>query len=125
MIHYRVLVEPETLSVRGNAVCSGDREFDLEVEEEILSDLDAGHVEVWCMLRVEAWLDSEFSAGPRGVAYLGACSFPRGATRRDILECVEAHGMRAEALEDPKRECSVMRLLLASLDSTEYTVELS
>lgn len=55
--------------VRG-AFDTGDDERDGEIEDEILSRLDAGDVWAWCQITVRVtW------GGYRGEAYLGGCSY--------------------------------------------------
>lgn len=60
----------EDISVRGNAMASGDPEFDREVEAKIIAQLDGGNPWAWCTVRVTAVYKSF-----RGTDYLGACSY--------------------------------------------------
>lgn len=63
-------VEQDDIRVRGNAVASGDPDFDKKVEDEILARLDKGDVWAWASVEVRA----EF----RGLvhsSYLGACCY--------------------------------------------------
>jgi len=69
-ITYNLFIQPDDLSVRGNAVVSGDAAFDRKTENEILERLADG--DIW------AWADVECQAeykGFTGSDYLGACSY--------------------------------------------------
>ncbi len=46
-IHIRVAAFPEDIPVKGNAMCSGDDDFDLQVETEILERLEQDDVWAW------------------------------------------------------------------------------
>jgi hypothetical protein len=52
-VEFTVRVEQDDTPVRGNAMASGDDAADRECEDEILSRLEAGNVEAWCVLTVE------------------------------------------------------------------------
>ena len=64
-----VHVEPDALPVRGNAMASGDDDYDKPVEDKILADMEDN---VW------AWACVEVRASYGGLTcsdYLGACSY--------------------------------------------------
>jgi len=88
-VEYEYLMEEEDSRVRGNAMASGDAELDRQVEDEILADLDRGHLEAWCTAHVRAIL-AFYPAGKagewyrsEGSAYLGCCSYK---TERELWE---------------------------------------
>jgi len=63
--------EQDDLDVRGNAIVSGDAEFDAKVENEILARLDAGDVWAWASVCVRITLED----GREAADYLGGCSY--------------------------------------------------
>jgi hypothetical protein len=66
----RILAEPDPVPVEGNACASGDDDFDREVGQNILCQLQQGDVWAWAAVTViVAWgsFDSR--------AYLGCCSY--------------------------------------------------
>ena len=68
-VTYTIEVHPEDIPVRGNAMVSGDDALDREVEDSILSDLEAGNEWAWCTVEVIAhWGEHT------GSAFLGCCS---------------------------------------------------
>jgi len=69
-VDFKLIVEQDDMPVRGNAMASGDDEFDSKVEQEIIDRLDYGEVWAWAQVTVKAlW------AGFEGVDYLGGCSY--------------------------------------------------
>jgi hypothetical protein len=60
---------PEDVPVRGNAVASGDEEFDRKVEDEILEAMEWNEW-AWCLVRVTAIYEEW-----EGTDYLGCCSY--------------------------------------------------
>lgn len=69
-IDYEIECLPEDTPVRGNAMASGDDAFDLECENQILADQEAGNPWVWCTVKVTARCN-----GFRGHADLGCCNY--------------------------------------------------
>lgn len=91
-VTFRIDVEQEDQPVRGNAMASGDKAADKEVEDEILRRLDMGDKWAWCIVIMTARF------GPFiGRESLGGCSykdledFKRGGYYED---------MRQRALDD-------------------------
>ena len=78
---FEVTVEclPEDVSVRGNAVCSGDEEYDKAVEDKIIADLEFNPW-AWCVVKVTA--TAEDLPGFEGCDYLGGCSYSSEAEFR-------------------------------------------
>lgn len=46
-VKFWIEVEPERIPVRGNAFCSGDKEADRRVEDEIIARLKSDDVWAW------------------------------------------------------------------------------
>ena len=65
-VEFIVEIGPEEVPVRGNVVASGDVDYDREMENEVLADLEAGNDWAWCMVKVTAMVD-----GIEGSDYLG------------------------------------------------------
>ena len=69
MIQYKVSIEEEYISVRGNYMCTDDPEQDKKDEDEIISRVNNGDEKAWFCLKVTATLEG-FSHS----VYLGCCS---------------------------------------------------
>lgn len=68
-IEITVHVKPSTIPVRGNAMASGDDDFDFETENRIIAKAE-NNVWAWCDITVRGtW------KGLTGEAHLGACSY--------------------------------------------------
>lgn len=78
---------PEDVPVRGNAIVSGDEDFDRETEDAILEDLEWNPWR-WCIVRVTAQWN-----GFEGDDFLGCCSyhseedFKTGGYWEDMKQC--------------------------------------
>lgn len=90
-VEIKVECLPEHEPIKGNAMCSGDDEFDREIEEKILNQLLEGNLWAWCCVKVSVkW--HEFVAEE----YLGCCSY---ASEEDFRKCVCFKQMKSDALE--------------------------
>lgn len=69
-INIRVMAYPEEIPVKGNAICSGDEDFDRQVESEILKRLEQDDVWAWATVRVTSEWEC-LSASE----YLGCCCY--------------------------------------------------
>ena len=100
-VEYLFRIEPEDIPVRGNAMASGDAEADKRDEDVIIARLNRGEIEAWCMAIVTARtvVDGQEFVGE---ATLGACSCDSEKELQN--HCFEHYDMKAEALEDLKRE---------------------
>jgi hypothetical protein len=83
---------PETVRVRGNAMASGDDEFDRQIEDEIVSRLESGDIWAWFTAKVTV----RDSYGREASDYLGCCcyedarDFKRGGYYLDMIKaCVD------------------------------------
>lgn len=95
-VTFEVIVEPEPESPEG-MFASGDDAQDAADVKSIQDAVDAGNVEAWCCITVKAEWE-----GIVGADHLGGCSFLGGvhqSARAQVDECVDDHGMRAQALE--------------------------
>lgn len=79
----------EDLQIEGNALASGNDEWDREQEQWIRDQLDGGNEWAWCCARV----DVEWE-GFKETEYLGACSYK---SRADFIACGERETMASEA----------------------------
>lgn len=95
MVSYSIEAEVERIDVRGNAMCSGDNDFDKEVEDRILARLDDGDVWAWASVKVTARYDG--IDGIEGVDYLGCCSY---ADEADFRNCPYYDDMKDIAREN-------------------------
>ena len=69
---FMLTAEADHIPVRGNAIASGDDDYDRKVENEILERLDAGDVWAWASVEVSANCNR---CGEPMSEYLGACSY--------------------------------------------------
>jgi len=72
-VSYEIEVCQDDTPIRGNAMCSGDDDFDRQVEDEIIAALNDGDVWAWACVRVVARYDGIDSVV--GDDYLGCCSY--------------------------------------------------
>ena len=86
-VNFSVIVHPEEIPVRGNAIASGDDRADKRAEDSIIRQLENGNNWAWCTVEVKATWKS-FSASD----YLGCCSyksqkdFEKGGYFQDMKE---------------------------------------
>jgi hypothetical protein len=110
-VTFHVTFEQDELSVRGNALASGDDDADREEEERILTELRHGNMLAWCCVTVSAqWRHHT------GYATLGACSFD---SESDFEESGYADDMRIEALADLNADLEALARDIHDLDDKE------
>jgi hypothetical protein len=69
-VEFKIECLEEEIEIHGNAQASGDHEYDVWVEDNIIRELENGNQWAWCCVHVIAqWHDFE------GDDYLGACSY--------------------------------------------------
>lgn len=92
---YTLEVEQDEMSVRGNAIASGNDTEDKCVEDEIIKRLEEGDVWAWAQVTVTAsW------HGFEGKDYLGGCSY---ANEKDFMQKDGYYNdMKTVALDDLK-----------------------
>jgi hypothetical protein len=91
-IQYRVEVFSDDAPIEGNAMASGDDEFDAKVEAEINERLERGDVTAWCVVHAIAETDA-FS----GDAYLAGCTL---SPDEDLERFAQDNGLFDEARDD-------------------------
>ena len=115
-VHVEILVEPEYMPVRGNAMASGDDSFDTKVEDDILARLEAGDIWAWACVQVEvSW--RPMSGGPaiKGHSpWLGGCSY---ADESDFLKGGYYVDLLEEALDDLNTATSTQFHALKELEN--------
>jgi hypothetical protein len=83
---------PEDSQVRGNAIDSGNSDFDKSVEDKILYELENGNDWYWCVAKVTAeW------RGIKGDTYLGGCSYE---SEEQFKQDLYYENMRREAYNE-------------------------
>jgi hypothetical protein len=96
-VEYLINCLPETISVRGNLIASGDDVYDEEMENRVLDELEFNPW-AWCIVKVTAKL------GPyEGEAFLGGCSY---SSKQSFLEDGGGYflALKEEAREDLMRQ---------------------
>ena len=94
---FTLTAEQDDLPIRGNAIDSGDEDFDEKVAREIEENLDRGNEWAWACVKVTAsW------AGFTGTDYLGGCSYKDEDAFRAPGGYLES--MLGQAVDDLLRE---------------------
>lgn len=89
---------PEDIPIEGNAMASGDDEFDRGVARDIQRALDRGNQWAWCCVKVTATYHAPNGQTFRGSDYLGGCSYESEA---DFVRCNDyIVDMKKMALDD-------------------------
>lgn len=71
-----VIVHPEDIPIRGNAMASGDDDVDREVEDAIIADLANGNEWAWCTVEVRVSRECDTCGQTLSAsAFLGACAY--------------------------------------------------
>lgn len=76
-VEYEIFVRQDDTPVRGNAMASGDEDYDREIEDEIINRLDNGDVWAWATIEVRATVPG--IPGVSGSDYLGNCTYANQA----------------------------------------------
>lgn len=71
-LEVKLEAKQDDTSVRGNAMCSGDKNFDRKVEDKILSRLEDGDVWAWAVVTVTV---RDSRTGLEGYDCLGGCNY--------------------------------------------------
>jgi len=95
MVSYEIECFPEDAPIEGNAMASGDDDYDLAVEEFIRNELRNGNEWAWCTVRVIARYDGVDSVV--GMDFLGCCSYE---SREQFEACPYCDDMKDQARED-------------------------
>jgi len=91
-VQIEVIADYDTIPVRGNAIDSGDAEYDKEVEDKIINAIDNGDVWAWASVEVKATYK-----GLTASTYLGCCSY---ASEEDFKSDGYYADMVSEVIED-------------------------
>lgn len=106
-VGFTITAEPEDLPIKGNAMASGDEEYDAKVEQAIYENLQWNEW-AWCCVKVTAeW------QGFTGSAYLGGCSY---TSKKDFMSGGYYPQMRDEALEELNNEVKALQAKLSILN---------
>ena len=68
-VNFEIQCLPEDMPIRGNAIASGDDEYDKEVEDKLIAESEWNEW-AWCMVKITAKYK-----GAKGTDYLGGCSY--------------------------------------------------
>ena len=106
-----LIAEYDHIPVRGNAIVSGDDDFDKSVEDELIERLNDGDVWAWASVEVYASVEIGGVTVQGDSEYLGCCSY------RDESDFVNNSGyyddMKATALESLIEKVNSLKLALA------------
>lgn len=92
-VEFEIECQEEIEPVKGNAIVSGDAEFDKKVENQIIEQLEQGNEWAWCTIRVVAKWKDFF-----GDDYLGGCSYK---SEQDFIESNDYYqDMKTNALAE-------------------------
>lgn len=95
-VEFAVSANEEAVSVRGNALASGDDKIDKKVEDGILRRLENGKIWAWASVTVTAsW------RGMQGEDHLGCCSYK---SEKEFKRDGYYSDMKAEAYNDLVRQ---------------------
>jgi hypothetical protein len=75
----KIIVHPEYIAVRGNAILSGDAAFDKQVEDSIIKRLENDDLWAWCTVELQVSYKGILTASD----YLGCCSYDNEADFKD------------------------------------------
>lgn len=107
-VTFELSVDFDHLRVRGNAMASGDDEFDREVEDEILARLERGDVWAWAAVTVCArWRSYSAYDSIGAVSCADEEDFRSSGIYDDM--CGTALGLLNERLEQVARELEALR----------------
>lgn len=70
-IKINLLASYSDIAIRGNAIDSGDIEFDRQTENRLINAVNAGNIWAWC----DVMINAEFKGLVSDPEHLGACSY--------------------------------------------------
>jgi hypothetical protein len=92
-VEFTIQCMPEDIPIKGNAIVSGDDEYDKEVENDLIEQLENGNEWAWCAIKVTACYK-----GQEGTDYLGGCSYK---SKKDFIESNDYYqDMRQQAYDE-------------------------
>ena len=86
-IEFKIVIHPEDLQIRGNAIASGDENYDKKIEQFIIDDLESGNLWAWCCVEVIGHYKEVLTAS----CFLGGCSYKNEDDFKvcDYFECMK------------------------------------
>lgn len=119
-ISFGIIAHDEHLPIIGNAISSGDIEFDKKVENKIIEEVQKGNEWAWCNVEVYGDYNGIFAS-----AHLGCCSYENkeefinggyyDSMREDILKDIQSK-LRDISEEEDK---TILEALIAAKKSLE------
>jgi hypothetical protein len=96
---FTVQCEPEDIPLEGNVMCSDDKAFDRQCEDNIRRQLNDGNEWAWCIIKVSATYIAPNDQSFVGKDYLGGCSYE---SKEDFMvgNSDYFNDMKDNALED-------------------------
>ena len=92
---FKIEASQDDTPVRGNAIVSGDDEYDAQVENDIINRLESGEVWAWALVKVTCGFDDWSITGED---YLGGCC---NESEKDFVEnSGYFEDMRQQAYDD-------------------------
>ena len=95
---YAIEADFDDIPIRGNAIVSGDENFDREVEDELIERVNNGDVWAWASVKVIASIPG---IELEGADYLGGCSY---RDEEDFQQGGYYEDMKERALEDLEKQ---------------------
>lgn len=115
-IEYRVECFPEEVSPRGNVVASGDDEYDKEVEDAVIEQLNQGNQWAWCTVFVIGMVH-----GLEEWDSLGCCSYESEEAFRMCDYFADMKANVSQALYD--RLAEIQGVPLDTIQGWEHDVD--
>ena len=107
-IKYSIKIHPEKTPIKGNAMDSGDPDYDARVEKGIRDRLNRGNRWAWCTVEVIAEYESFTNS-----AYLGCCNF---SSKKDFIDSGYYDDMKSEAKDGLIQELKSASIAYAALN---------
>lgn len=106
-VEITIEIDNEWLPLRGNAIATGDPDYDRQVEDELLKRLDSGDIWAWCSVTVTARWN-----GFEGKDHLGGCSY---ADEEDFKRSGYYDEMVGIAIDELNKEIERQYAMLSEL----------
>ena len=117
-VSYELHVEFDGTPIVGNAMCSGDDDYDVLVEDEIIERCNGGDVWAWALVRVTARYDGVDNI--EGVDYLGCCSYEH---EEDFKRCEYYEDMKDQARDDLYTQIESILARFGCIDPSECATD--
>lgn len=109
-LEYDLTAEFDDLPVRGNAIGSGDDDYDRQVEDSILERLDGGDVWAWASVCVTCKVPGYDAVGTDylgGCCYADADDFKQPGGYYDDMRSEARHDLQSALAEELERQARV------------------